>query len=235
MRHADLHSAIKTYNGQGVAAKGVIKSHHAIIYTGALPSLKENEQPRRLPNGQPENGVLPQPIRVEAYDRGTALDNMARLDYGDRFVFDYGVPNIRLWGRVHPDYHAPLYVQYTQVWGAIQRAALGVTPAPNPSADVTTQSTTTEVPPTRIDFSTPDSGPISDDAVTTLLRQYEEYADRNNLSMPSRRLNQAEIRTLARDSARRATYLRQIRDRWQEEVSNNRDDDDDDDDDDDED
>lgn len=207
-------SAIKTYNGQGVAAPRVIKSHHAIIYTGQLPNLTGEEQPRRMPNGQPETGVLPQAIRVVTYDRGTALDPMARLDYGDRYLFEAGVPNIRLWGRVHDDFHAALFVQYTQVWAAIQRAVQGV--APSPGAATTAQSTTTEVPRPRIDPTSADSGPISDEAMEHILKQYKDHAERNDLHWPTQRLNPAQIHGLAMDAARRAVYLRRIRDSWKE-------------------
>jgi hypothetical protein len=214
IEYPNSNRAIKTYNGQGVAAASVIKSHHAIIYTGEKPELIPEEYPRRMPNGQPENGVLPQAIRVETYDRGNALDPMARLDYGDRYLFDYGVPNIRLWGRVHSDFQAALFVQYTQVWAAIQRAVQGV--VPTPGAAPTAQSTTTEVPPPRIDPTAADSGPISDEAMEAILRQYREHAERNNLHWPSQRLNAAQIHGLAVDSARRALHLRRIRDGWKD-------------------
>jgi hypothetical protein len=165
-----------------------------------------------MPTGQPENGVLPQAIRVETYDRGTALDPMARLDYGDRYLFDYGVPNIRLWGRVHSDYQAALFIQYTQVWAAIQRAVQGV--APTPGAAPTAQSTTTEVPPPKVDQTAADSGPISDEAMVAILKRYKDHADRNNLPMPAQKLNAAQIHGLALDSTNRAVYLRRIRDLW---------------------
>ena len=160
-------SAIKTYNGQGVAGTGVIKSHHAIIYTGTLPALTDDEQPQRMNNGLPESGILPQAIRVVPFDRGTALDPVARLDYGDSYFFEAGVPNIRLWGKVHDDHHAALYVQYTQVTAAIQRAAQG--PVPSPGAAPTAQSTATEVPQPKINPAAPDSGPLSDEVMSQLL------------------------------------------------------------------
>lgn len=197
-----------------MAAIGVIKSHHAIIYTGEKPELTAAERPRRMNNGQPESGVLPQAIRVETFDRGTALDPMARLDYGDRYVFDYGVPNIRVWGRVHDNYQAAFFVQYTQVWAAIHQAVHGVTFTPG--ADATAESTTTEVPPTRVNYTAPDSGPISDDMMDALLQRYEASAARNGLPMPEQALNASQRHALARDSVRRAEYFRRIRDLWNE-------------------
>ena len=175
-------------------------------------------------NGQPENGVLPQAIRVETYDRGTALDPMARLDYGDRYLFDYGVPNIRLWGKVHDNYHAALFVQYTQVWAAILRAVQGVAP----TAAATAQSVATEVPPPKIDPTAADSGPISVEEMQSILRRYKDHAERRDLPWPSQKLNAAQIQGLASDSARRALYLRRIRDSWKEDEDDDDDDDDDD-------
>lgn len=69
--------------------------------------------------------MQPQPIRVVSYDRGKALDPMARLDYADRYDFDWGVSNIRLFGRVHEDSHAALFLQYNSVWQTIRTAIQG--------------------------------------------------------------------------------------------------------------
>lgn len=176
-------------------------------------------------NGLPENGVLPQPIRVVPYDRGTALDPLARLDYGDLYLFEAGVPNIRIWGRVHADSHAPLFVQFNQVWGSIQRAASGAVPVPG--AVSTAESTTTEVPSRRVDPTSADSGPITDENMRQLMRRYQEYADRNDLSMPELKMNNAQMVALARDSQARALYLRRIRDSWAGEEDDDDDDDDD--------
>ena len=197
-----------------MGAPGVIKSHHAIIYTSQPRPALVSEQPQRLQNGLPESGMQPGPIRVVTYDRGKALDPMARLDYGDRYEFDYGVPNIRLFGKVHEDSLANLYVQYNSVWSAIQRAVQGT--VPRPGTLPTTGSSTTEVPARRVDYSAPNSGPISDDQMRTLLRHYHAYARRHNLVMPDQQLTTQQIHGLAANAEARAQYLRRVRDLWQQ-------------------
>lgn len=117
--------AIKTYNGRGVSAPGVIKSHHSIIYTSPCPRPTEGELPGRTTGGQLENGMQPSAIRIVQFDRGTALDPMSRLDYADRYEFDWGVPNITLFGRVHDESHAALFLQYNAVWSSIRLAVQG--------------------------------------------------------------------------------------------------------------
>lgn len=220
-------SAIKTYNSQGVAATGVIKSHHTIIYTGKPPKPTDEEKPQRLPSGQTESGMLSTALRVVPYDRGKALDPMARLDYGDRYQFDQGVPNIRLFGRVHDKHLAALFLQYNQVWNSIQRLAQGAV-APS-SALPTEASSQTVVPTVRRDFTNANSGPIADDQVRELLRRYTAYANRHGYPMPEQQPNSNGIRTMAQNSATRAAYFQRIRSLWQNSADDSGPDDDDDD------
>ena len=184
---------------------------------------------------QPESGMLPNGIRVVPYDRGKALDPMARLDYGDLYVFDHGVPNIRLFGRIHENSLATLFLQYNQVWASIQRAAAGAVATP---AALPAPSTTTEVPRVRTDFTRADSGPISDEQMGHLERHYRNYATRHNFQVP-RQLSPTELRGLAQNSETRAAYFQKIRGSWRgvghEDPNDEEDDDDDDDDDEDDD
>jgi hypothetical protein len=183
--------------------------------------------------GQPESGMLPNGIRVVPYDRGKALDPMARLDYGDRYVFDHGVPNIRLFGRVHGDSLATLFLQYNQVWASIQRAAAGAVATP---AALPAPSTTTEVPAAKTDFTRANSGPISDEQMRHLERQYRNYATRHNFQVP-RQLNPNELRGFAQNSETRAAFFHKIRSSWRtvanEDPNDEEDDEDEEDDDDD--
>lgn len=71
------------------------------------------------------------PIRVEQFDRATALDPKARLDYMDTYEFDYGVTNIRVWGRIHPDSEATFYSQFSNVWRMVMGPGAGPGPGGN--------------------------------------------------------------------------------------------------------
>jgi len=219
-----IGSPIKTNNGEGVAAPGVIKFHHTIIFTGEEPQPRQDERPKRTSTGQVENPMQAQAIKVEAFDRGKALDPMSRLDYGSRYVFDHGVPNIALFGRVHPDYIANLYAQYNHVWKSIagtQRPSYAATQQMSSRASTTDSAATdrTVVPTTqaRPSLASPDSGPITFDEMRTLLRNYYAYAQRKGLPMPEQQLNVQQLQALAANAQSRALYLRRIRETWQNE------------------
>jgi len=136
--------AIKTYQGRGVAAPGVIKSHHAIIYsTRVAPEAAPDELP---PPGHPLGGMQNQAIRVKSWDRERMLDPKARLDYMDRYEFDYGLGNIRVWGKLHEKSEATFYAQYHTVWRTVINAATGPGPLipgyqPPPSDTASTSGT----------------------------------------------------------------------------------------------
>ncbi|KAK5742060.1 hypothetical protein LTR17_003568 [Elasticomyces elasticus] len=111
---------IKTYNGQGVAAEGVHKAHHGVIYT--LP-LRENA-PNATDDEEQQRGESPmqaQPILVTGHDPRRPLDPMSRLDYFDRTRFPVTVPNIRLYGMVDNSSLRSLTYQYLNVCGSVQR------------------------------------------------------------------------------------------------------------------
>ncbi|KAK3712229.1 hypothetical protein LTR37_009091 [Vermiconidia calcicola] len=139
---------IKTYNGRGVAAPGVIKTHHAIIYTGQEPPTPNaNEEPRRMTHtGEMEEGMHPQAIKVITYDRTKALDPMARLDYADKYEFDHRVPNVRLFAKVDESSEAAMFGQFHLVWARIDAV---MNASRNTSTANTTASSSTAVPASR--------------------------------------------------------------------------------------
>ncbi|KAK5725253.1 hypothetical protein LTR17_013122 [Elasticomyces elasticus] len=126
---------IKTYNGQGVAAQGVIKAHHAVIYTMPIrlpaPRGSDAEQPQRIPGvpGGVEAGMQAQAILVIPSDETRPLDPMSRLDFFDRQTFDINIADVRIYGRVEQRYVPILLGQYHAVWASIQRS----TGLPNPA------------------------------------------------------------------------------------------------------
>ncbi|KAK5682105.1 hypothetical protein LTS10_005230 [Elasticomyces elasticus] len=126
---------IKTYNGRGVAAQGVIKAHHAVIYTMPIrfpaPRGSEAEQPQRisgLPGGV-EAGMQAQAVLVIPSDETRPLDPMSRLDFFDRQTFDINIADVRIYGKVEQRYVPVLLGQYHAVWASIQRS----TGLPNPA------------------------------------------------------------------------------------------------------
>ena len=169
-----------------------------------------------------------QAIRVESLDRGKALDPMARLDYGARYVFDNGVPNIRYFGRIHPDYLASLYGSYNLVWSIISGAQPATPVSHQMSATASTAGSVATIVPNRAarpSLASPDSGPITVDEMRALLQNYYNHARRNQLPLPDQQLTALQIQGLAANAQSRAVYLHRLRSLW-------RDDEDDDDDDD---
>ena len=208
---------MKTYNGQGVAAIGVVKSHHAIIYCGRpdqAPCQKQTERPRRLSSGHLESGVLPQAIRVIPYDKSATLDPMSRVDYADVTEFENQVPNIRIFGKVHEDSLAAMFYQYQSVWSTIQADHVN---AISPSAGQTIPAIPATI--TSQGLAGTGSGPITDEQMTTMLKAGQNYAQRNGLTWPTEVLNEQQIRALARNSRSRALYFQRIKKSWQQEDS----------------
>lgn len=198
------------------------------------------------------------PIKVEQFDKAKALDPRARLDYMDWYEFDYGVTNIRLWGRIHPDSEAAFYSQYSHVWAEAMGAAVGpgqVTnyggPAQSDTASTTgtvtaaqysrsyqTPATATGAalgtgnprvaPPVRTERrvltevptapQAPSSGVITDQAMWTIVRRYQEYAKEKDLTVPGQTLTQQQVHSLAINAQSRATFLQRIKDAWEAEM-----------------
>jgi hypothetical protein len=71
----DFYRPISTYDGQGVAKKGLVKRYHAIAYTGQNePSPEKNERPRKG-----EQGMLPS-IRIERESK-SELPSLSRINF----------------------------------------------------------------------------------------------------------------------------------------------------------
>ncbi|KAK4950617.1 hypothetical protein LTR10_010610 [Elasticomyces elasticus] len=149
---------IKTYNGQGVAASGVIKAHHAVIYTMPIrppaPRGSEAEHPQRLPGGV-ETGMQAQAILVIPSDKTRPLDPMSRLDFFDRQTFDINIADVRIYGRVEQRYVPILLGQYHAVWAGIQRSTGLPNPvnAPRAAGQVLTNTSDRNIVRSRIDQS----------------------------------------------------------------------------------
>ncbi|KAK4561242.1 hypothetical protein LTR86_004559 [Recurvomyces mirabilis] len=110
---------IKTYNGMGVSAPNVYKSHHAVIYTEPLrppaPECSPAERPRQ---GSREAPMQRQPILVVNRDRTRPLDPMSRLDFFDLTHFDTSLRGLVVYGYVHREHLARLASQRANVWNS---------------------------------------------------------------------------------------------------------------------
>ncbi|KAK5170650.1 uncharacterized protein LTR77_005239 [Saxophila tyrrhenica] len=218
--------AIKTYNAQGVAAPGVIKAHHSIVYTGQ-PRMRADERPNDPGDA---DRMQPHAIRVQQYDQEQALDPLARIDYTDIYELDYDFPNIKLFGKVHTDSWPSFMLQYRSVWATIQGAITGprllptiqdVPEAETPRAgteSVTSARTVVRANPPQsstasTDHTRADSGPISDAQMVRLMDNLRIRAAQNGWTIGTEP-DDRQIHRMARDSERRAQYLGIIRDRW---------------------
>ena len=111
---------ITTYTGLGVAKAGVVKSDHAIIYTGARPpEPQDNERPRR---DRRETGMRLVPIRVRLDSADYKLDPMSRVNFRDVHEIPHEA-RVRSLGRVSRQSIDALLSQYSNVWQ--DQAALG--------------------------------------------------------------------------------------------------------------
>ena len=78
---------ISTYNGQGVAKQTVVKSDHAIIYTGPIaPTPRRGELP-----GRGEAPMRSIPIRVDLDNATEKLDPMSRINFGGVHLIQHNV------------------------------------------------------------------------------------------------------------------------------------------------
>jgi hypothetical protein len=102
---------ITTYSGQGVAKHRVVKSEHAIIYTGrAPPEPRVDERPSRG-----ETGMRPQPIRVDPDNQTDRLDPMSRIHFGGVHQVHHNVKTKSL-GIVNIRSINALQSQFLNVW-----------------------------------------------------------------------------------------------------------------------
>ncbi|KAK1070049.1 hypothetical protein LTR74_004446 [Friedmanniomyces endolithicus] len=102
---------ILTYGGMGVAKPGVVKSEHAIIYSGHQSlATRPEELPRR--------GELPmqaQPIRLVLDERPKRLDPMSRINCARVHTIEHNV-KVKPLGMVHPASLEALTTQFFAVW-----------------------------------------------------------------------------------------------------------------------
>lgn len=100
-----------TYNGQGVAKRGLTKSDHAIIFTGKEPpALDASEAPARG-----EIGMRQGAIRVDCDMPGAKLDRMSRIDFGKPHTIHHNLKT-KSFGKVNRDSMANLLYQFQAVW-----------------------------------------------------------------------------------------------------------------------
>ena len=178
--------------------------------------------------------MQPRPIRVIAKDKATALDPMARLDFCDNYEFDYGVPNMRLFGWVDKDSLVALAMQHQAVLTAITSAVMGPTVQPETATSSTATATpgrgtvarnaaSPAGPTTGQHLASLDSGRITDDQMRALLQRYQTHARENGLTVPGTKTTQQELRGLALDGQLRANWLKQIQARWRRDVESDSD------------
>lgn len=102
---------ITTYSGRGVAKRNVIKSEHAIIYTGRVPPQpRQDERPVRG-----ETGMRPQSIRVDPDNRTDRLDDMSRIHFGGVHQVQHNIKTKSL-GIVSRQSIDALQSQFANVW-----------------------------------------------------------------------------------------------------------------------
>ncbi|KAK1817240.1 hypothetical protein LTR12_008330 [Friedmanniomyces endolithicus] len=124
---------ILTYGGMGVAKPGVVKSEHAIIYSGHQSlATRPEELPRR--------GELPmqaQPIRLVLDERPKRLDPMSRINCARVHTIEHNV-KVKPLGMVHPASLEALTTQFFAVWlppaPLVSRQGVVTTKAATPQA-----------------------------------------------------------------------------------------------------
>jgi hypothetical protein len=99
-----MHSAIFTYNQQGVLKPGVHAEHHAVIYTGKEPELLAGER---------EKGLTRQSIKMSYKDPRHKLDKMSRLNYAKLYTIEH---NVKVWfiGHISKEWERQVKWDYDQ-------------------------------------------------------------------------------------------------------------------------
>jgi hypothetical protein len=98
-----VNRPIQTYQNRGVAKPGIVKWHHAIIYTGRnAPACTSNEKPRG-----DDDEMLEPPIRVRPSSRGDKLLEMSRINFGKMHTVEHNVKVLEF-GRVHESHRRQL-------------------------------------------------------------------------------------------------------------------------------
>jgi hypothetical protein len=103
---------IRTYSGKGVAHPGVIKSEHAIVYTGpTAPLAKWDEHPR-----PGESGMWPLPIRMRLNSSAEDLHEVSRIDLRDVIRIEHDAV-VEKYGQVCKESIPDLLEAFRAVWG----------------------------------------------------------------------------------------------------------------------
>ena len=116
IREADTYSSclpIASYGQRGVGKPGVKKAEHSIIHTGRHPPQPLDAE---LPS-RDENGMRPQPIRIDTDDPTDKLDVFSRLDYGKVHTIQHNI-KVRSFGKVNPKSMNALRHQFGNVWNS---------------------------------------------------------------------------------------------------------------------
>ncbi|KAK4950621.1 hypothetical protein LTR10_010614 [Elasticomyces elasticus] len=115
---------IKTYNSQGVAARGVVKAHHAVVYTEPIkpPGLDGTlrEQPLSLPNGNLEAGMQSPAIHIVPHNETELFDPLSRLYFAETRILHSDTEEVRLFGVVDPQHISRLLQHYRTVRAMLQ-------------------------------------------------------------------------------------------------------------------
>lgn len=100
---------ITTYGRRGLSKPGVLKRHHAVIYSGRVePERVAGEMP-----GPGEHDVLPS-IQVRPTDEDDRMDPMSRLNFGKLYTVEHNV-RVFNYGMVIPDHIPVIRTQWKQV------------------------------------------------------------------------------------------------------------------------
>ncbi|KAL1386014.1 hypothetical protein HDK64DRAFT_256065 [Phyllosticta capitalensis] len=105
---------IQTYQSQGVAKRGIVKSEHSIIFSDRTAPLPK---PREHPVGM-EIGMR-DPIRVRAtHPEERNMDPLSRINYAKPYTVEHYVKSYDF-GQVDPAYEHVLQNNFAAVWNRV--------------------------------------------------------------------------------------------------------------------
>ena len=207
---ADRSSAIKTYDGQGVAANDVVKSDHCIVYTGrSPPEPGSDERPRRQRDGRIEEGMQPIPIRVVPNDHTKTLDLMNRLDLTSvKLAFLGGRNRATMFGEVHRGSMSALMRQFQNVQ-ASRRARMNEEGTAGQTA-----SEASRAGPRVAQRST--ASTLTPEQVRQAIIALELSAQQNGLMIPG--FTEKHIKSFAESPEQFRAVLEKVKDVWRQEM-----------------
>lgn len=109
---------IQTYGGRGVGKQYVVKSDHAIIYTG-------NKEPKQHKDEYPREGEAPMlspGLRVDPKTRSEKLDPNSRINFNKIYTIEHNV-KVYEFGEVHRDSRRTLQKHFQACWQIDEVAA----------------------------------------------------------------------------------------------------------------